>query len=443
MDFLKDIAIPQPIEHFHLLVLIAAMSSLILIPYLGFLLGSSGLSLYYNRRARNGGDALPLAFAKSLIDDALHTKGLVAFLALIPGLSLAFVYGQMLQGTPAIATGLAGFGFLFLAAAVLMLYSYKYTFRLRGLLDSHGGEGEPAGPGIEDYKRTNLRAHMRAGRYGFAFLLASLFLFGSAITVTESPGSWAAVASVFDVFISGAAWLKFLEFIALAGGITGSLVPALASRRGEHEGELMRRVSVRLCTASLLALPALVILNIVLLPDEALSSLAYGIPAGALALLFIAAHFVYGYHRRAGAKAVVASAAAFLAAGVLIVAGDHAALAVATKPQAARLASVSDALTEEVRAKLGFTATVMTGEDIYNAKCSSCHMFNVKKVGPPYNVVLKKYVGRKSAMVAFVMDPVKVDPEYPSMPNQALRPAEADSIVAYLLARISPSGPAK
>jgi cytochrome c len=82
----------------------------------------------------------------------------------------------------------------------------------------------------------------------------------------------------------------------------------------------------------------------------------------------------------------------------------------------------------------------MSGEDIYNAKCSACHMFDQKKVGPPYRVVLPKYAGDKAKLIAFVLNPVKVDPAYPPMPNQGLKPAEADSIASYLLSKYG--GPA-
>jgi cytochrome c len=81
----------------------------------------------------------------------------------------------------------------------------------------------------------------------------------------------------------------------------------------------------------------------------------------------------------------------------------------------------------------------MTGEDIYNAKCSACHLFDQKKVGPPYNTVIPKYLGKKDQLIAFVLNPVKVDPAYPNMPNQGLRPAEADSIASFLLRKFSPA----
>jgi cytochrome c len=49
---------------------------------------------------------------------------------------------------------------------------------------------------------------------------------------------------------------------------------------------------------------------------------------------------------------------------------------------------------------------------------------------------LPKYGGKKDQLVAFVLNPIKKDPAFPPMPNQGLKPAEADSIVSYLLRKL-------
>ena len=113
----------------------------------------------------------------------------------------------------------------------------------------------------------------------------------------------------------------------------------------------------------------------------------------------------------------------------------------ATRGHSARLAYLHDKETELLKSRLGVAAPAMTGEDIYNGKCSACHLFDQKKVGPPYSLVLPKYGGDKARLVAFVLNPVKIDPAYPPMPNQGLKPAEADSVVTYLLGRVGQARP--
>jgi cytochrome c len=120
----------------------------------------------------------------------------------------------------------------------------------------------------------------------------------------------------------------------------------------------------------------------------------------------------------------------------LSVTKNQIALHTATADHAARLAMVFDKRTEELRSSLGIMAKQLTGEDIYNAKCSACHLFDQKKVGPPYKEVLVKYAGRKTDLIAFVLNPVKINPAYPNMPSQGLRPSEADSIATYLLLKV-------
>ena len=82
---------------------------------------------------------------------------------------------------------------------------------------------------------------------------------------------------------------------------------------------------------------------------------------------------------------------------------------------------------------MGISLVVFNGEDIFNAKCSACHEFGVKKVGPAYKDVLPKYESDRAKLLSFVLNPQKMDPAFPPMPNQGLKPAEADSITAYIM----------
>ena len=77
--------------------------------------------------------------------------------------------------------------------------------------------------------------------------------------------------------------------------------------------------------------------------------------------------------------------------------------------------------------------TTLSGKDIYDIHCASCHRFDKKLVGPAHFDVLPKYVGKEAQLVAFIRNPVKVNPEYPPMPNPGLKPQEADAVAKYML----------
>ncbi|MCC6396025.1 MAG: cytochrome c, partial [Bacteroidetes bacterium] len=119
-----------------------------------------------------------------------------------------------------------------------------------------------------------------------------------------------------------------------------------------------------------------------------------------------------------------------------LVTKDQVALHNATRDQAVILAHVYDQSEEALKSALGVAAKQLSGEDIFNAKCSACHLFDQKKVGPPYASVLPKYKGKKPELVSFILNPSKVDPAFPPMPSQGLKPAEADSIATYLLGKV-------
>jgi len=76
---------------------------------------------------------------------------------------------------------------------------------------------------------------------------------------------------------------------------------------------------------------------------------------------------------------------------------------------------------------------VVSGADIFNAKCIACHKYDVKLVGPPYNEVLPKYENDMDGLKSFIRNPVKIREDYPIMPSQGLKPAEVEAIAEYIM----------
>ena len=77
------------------------------------------------------------------------------------------------------------------------------------------------------------------------------------------------------------------------------------------------------------------------------------------------------------------------------------------------------------------------GERIYAEKCSACHAFDHKVVGPAHKDVLPKYVGQIDKLQGFILAPQKVDPAFPAMPAQGLSRREARAVADYLLGRLA------
>lgn len=451
MDVLKSLASPPSVEHYHLLLLIGALVSIVLYPYLGFLLGTSFLSNRFNRKGRKERNPLYLRFAKNLAETALVNKTVPTVFALLPVLSLVFVYAQLLQATASTAVSFAGFGFILLTAAVILLYAYKYTFQLGDLLEGykdalHRSKSAESGlSSLEAYADSNVRSHARFGRYGVVFAAVAAFCITSAFVVAGNAAHWHNVDSFLTLLLSFDVYVRFLQFLALSAGATGFGILFVTFSWNNTESEpdaeyasFVKATSMRLITGSLLTLPVFLLLGYLLLPGESLSGILYGIAGLSLGLLLLAAQFVYGFKREKEPRHAASALFVFGCAVALLSVNDQVALYNATKGQAAFLSYRHDTEIEDLRSKLGVTGVVLTGAEIFDAKCSACHLFDAKKVGPSYNDVLPKYVGRKEQMMAFVLNPIKINPAFPPMPGQGLKPAEADSIVSYLLRKFVP-----
>jgi cytochrome c len=118
-------------------------------------------------------------------------------------------------------------------------------------------------------------------------------------------------------------------------------------------------------------------------------------------------------------------------ASVAFIIKDQKAMTNATKSHSLVLSTEYDKILAELKAE--GTIAVINGKELYDVRCASCHKFEQKLVGPAHFDVLPKYVGKEAQLVAFIRNPVKVDPAYPPMPNPGLKPQEADAIAKYLL----------
>jgi cytochrome c len=456
MDFLKELALPQSLEHYKLVILLATISAVVFVPYISYVLGSSVLSLWYNRKGRERHNATQLRFARILADLALYNKSLVTFLGIIPALSLVFSYAQILQASPSIAVGLAGFGFLFVLAGLILLYAYKYTFRVQGLLESYQGmikkhkSVDAVVEDVNEYQRSNTNAHMRTGRYGLSFLTAGVVLYSAAYCAGSGPTHWSDIDSLLSLFLSADVWIKMLTVAALTFGTTGIGVQyfILIWKGKQFDSDddlvaLVMNVGRRWTIVSLLLTPAFLLAALALLSGSSASGSVYGLAGLSLLFFFVAAHFVYGYHKSGEVVSLAYALFAFLLGVALTTVNDYVAVGNSTKAHAASLAFVHEKELDDLKMKLGVGLLVLSGEDIYNAKCSACHLYDQKKVGPPYFETIPKYAARKSDLVSFVLNPQKINPAYPPMPNQGLKASEADSIAVYLMRKVAEAGKMK
>lgn len=436
MDFLKQIALPQSASHISVLHFVLNFIYIIFMPFVSYLFGALVLSLYYGRRGRKQNDVQALRFSKDVLDHVLPNKSILFLFGVIPYLALVFAYAQLLQGTSAISVGVLTWGAILFTAAAAFAASYHSALTISTVLEGvtlQSDETEGFRSQVVETKRTS-------GKYALLFSIASIFLLIAGTTLAANPANWETVSSVVGLVFSVDVLVRLLQFVVLSFAVTavGTIYFTFSWEGGmksisDEYAVYIKNKTLPLGLISIILLPLFVVLTVILTPVSGLSGTVFGSAILAILFLFLASHFVYGMIKNF--QPTYAGNAFFLLIFVFlfVIVQETTTLSKTTQKHSALLAFQFDRYHDELLASMGISLSVISGEEIFMAKCSACHEFGQKKVGPAYKDILPKYENDRAKLVSFVLNPQKIDPAFPPMPNQGLKPAEADSIASYIL----------
>lgn len=436
MDFLKQIALPQSEAQIGVLHFVLNVIYLILLPFISYLFGALVLSLYTNRRGRINGQQYDLRFSEEVIGHILPTKNIVILFGVVPFMALVFAYAQLLQSSTAISVSILTWGVLLFAAAAAFASSYQSSTKLSGMLNSVSKSNEE----IDSYRSEMNETRRTSGKYALLFLSLSVYFLIAGTSLASQPDQWLTTSTIVQLILSLEVWVKVIQFILLSFTIAslGTVYFTYSWQGGAKNisngySDHVKKITLPIGLVSLLAQPIFVVLSIVLLPVSALSGLVFFSAFLVIFFVFVTSHFVYGMIKEFKTGYAGNAFYSFFLALLFIVVQTTSSLSSSTQKHSAVVAYHYDKIHEELLAKMGIGVATATGEEIFSAKCSACHEFGAKKVGPAYKDVLPKYENDRAKLLSFVMNPQKIDPTFPPMPNQGLKPAEADSITAYLM----------
>lgn len=435
MDFLKQLALPQSEAQITVLHFVMNVILVLLLPFISYLFGALLLSLQYNRKGRNNNDRNAITFSKEIIDHILPNKSILVLFGVVPFMALVFAYAQLLQNTTAISVSVMTWGLIFFATAAAFASSYQSALKVGGMLDSVTKNDE-----VESYKSQMVETRRTSGKYAILFLSLSVYCLIAGMSLAVHPNLWQSISSIVELLFSLDVLVKVIQFVLLSLTISalGMVYFTFRWEGGKKNisneySNYVRSKALPIILLSLLAQPIFVVCSVVLLPVSALSGLVFLAAFLVVFFVFLASHFVYGMMKDFSSSHAGKAFYMFILSLVFIVIQTTSSLSISTQQQSALLAFKYNVYHEELLAKMGINLATFTGEDIFNAKCSACHEFGVKKVGPAYKDVLPKYENDLVKLTSFVMNPQKIDPAFPPMPNQGLKPAEADSIAAYII----------
>jgi cytochrome c len=440
MDFLDSLVLPQSSEHITLLHYMLMLVFFLFIPFISVLFGGVSLSLIYRFRGTKESNPLFTRFSRDLIETLTINKSIGIILGIVPVITAVLIFAQLLHTTGAGTVALLSFAFIFNTIGIILIYTYRYSFTMHSVFNSIKGynPNEEVHHAIRKYyEGTNLLSN-KSAIPGIIFLFIALWLFVTGITVALYPETWNDPLRIFYSLFSWKVLANFFQFLAASFAITGAAILfAFFYWEGGKAGlddeyrEFVRTTAIKVTFTAAVLQPLFLIVSVAALPVNALSTSMFGFAALSLFLLFLAYNYLYAMVKESSVKYSGHLFFVLLFAIIALVIKDQLAMSNSTKVQTAVLSANFD----KYLADLKGTGTVVevSGEEIFQVRCASCHKFDVKLVGPPYKETVPKYEGKVNDLVGFILNPVKVNPAYPPMPNPGLKPNEAKAVAEYIL----------
>ena len=330
--------------------------------------------------------------------------------------------------------------FLLVILALIFIYTFRYSSQystIFGSLNDVKLKDPKVMDEIADLRDSSTKVSLRSGKYGLVFLFFSIWFFTAGITIATYTNDWVQ-GNVLSVLFSWRVLVRFLFFITMAFAFTGGTVlfkyfywEGGIKELSDDYKEFIKKKAVTHTLYPLLVLPLLLALILLTLPDNAVSGGVYAYSTLALLLMFLAYNLLYSMIKNADVKHTGLLYMTLVAIIMALVIKDQLAVDNANQEQAVILSSKY----EEMMAQLTGSnkPKAISGEEIYKNICSSCHSFDHKVVGPPYEQTMPKYEGKMNELVAFILNPKQNNPGYPPMPNPGLRPDQAQAVAKYIM----------
>ena len=403
------------------------------LPVIGVLIGGSTVSLLLNVLGKEKREPAYLRFSKELMETALIGKSALFMFGLVPLLLVWFVYARILFDPTPLPWHFWSGILVVLFAGFVLLHRYRAAW-------DRAPDPSPI--------------HIGTGAAGLLAVLFAFFLFSAGYGILFNPEKLPLLRTQIRFLLSWNAIVKFLRFLAFFFGMTGGVILLLGARLAEgHEGpdadsrRVVRDFGAILTVLATLVLPIFVLFDLVTLPEIALSGELFATSAVIL-LLSLAVCLILSFpsgkgEGRPGPRVITLYVLIFLTmllhdnAAVGNAYGDRIVF-LAMQAQAAEAEHAKEAPREKPAA--AGQAAVETGKAVYEKVCAGCHRPDIRVVGPPLNEVVPKYGGDVEKLKSFLRNPVKVNPDYPSMPKLGLPEEEIDAVSRYLIGQSKGGG---
>ncbi|MBI5325675.1 MAG: cytochrome c [Ignavibacteriae bacterium] len=424
MEFFDKMIIPSSGSTLELMKYLLSLALVIFSIYSGVLLTSSVMSFIFKIIAARKNNDNYFRMSKDYIDLITPNKTMAIGLGIVPFFSIIIIYIQIFNNfkNDIILFFLVSLCFFFVAQ--VLLYLYKYSFK------HTSSEG--------NVNRTG-SINTLTGLIGIIFLIFSLRLFFGLVVLSLDSGNWNFSGSLLSMLFELQVVINFIQFITLSASISSvAFIVKYFYWDKQDENINQEYINKSGIINSWIAIgfafiqPFILLIDFYTMPDNLLNNNSYLFGMLSLIALLIFLHLAYAGVRYNNFRNISYSFYLILLTFTLIILKSQSSFSLSSGQQLLTLTDNYDKLELALLEKEGKKGPQINGAEIYNAKCTACHKFDQKLVGPPHKEVMAKYLNNKEGMVKFILNPVKVNPEYPEMPNQALKPKEAEAVVDFM-----------
>lgn len=292
----------------------------------------------------------------------------------------------------------------------------------------------------EDYQKIKAKSShlsLTYGKSGLVFLFIGIWFYVAAITSATSFATWN-FTGFFTALAAPKVLLNLLIFIAFAFTLTNGAILFIhlywnESKKDEDPlyTKFVKDTASKAGLRASIPLPIFIVINLFSFSDSSLSGSIFIYTILSVMLIFLAYHLFYMIQFKNDYRFGSFIFFILVFAWIAFIVKDQKAMTNATEKHSLVLSTEYDRILAELKGE--GTVAIISGKELYDVRCASCHKFDQKLVGPAHNDVLPKYVGKEVQLVAFIRNPGKIDPAYPPMPNPGLKPQEADAVAKYLL----------
>ncbi len=452
MPSIESLVLPPPANQLTLFGYLIILVTFLHITFISVFLGSSLLSVIFNILDKRQPNPKYSRFAKDLLETGIYNKSFGVILGLLPLMTLSVLFSQILYGSGLPIHTFFNSAFFFLALGLILIYMYQHTFPQRD---------------------KQFLLHICWGILGLAVLFGAYFIFiGGTTLITDFEKrsfiqrpdpysllfSWSVIAR-YKIFLfaslaitGGAALFYFFEFYEDSDSID------------EDYGAFLRKFCAGLSLACIAILPVMMVWNLITLPVIALSAKVFVMTSLSIMLFVAIFYLLYGIlmhgvrphavlHKEGApyksrlmfydkSKSVVHVLILFILAFSVISISDQITVENAIRDHTLNLVVQADEARKKLLAEAEKKRSAEAvhdkagGEKIFNSRCTACHLYDKKLVGPSFNTVLPKYESNPDELIAFIQSPTKKDPGYPPMPNYGLNRSEASGVASYILKRL-------